>query len=66
MTDMIVCNLDHIEDPKRTLRIAPRLGNKVDITADGRLIARLHLHVLGLVTNMKRALGRCNQIVVLS
>lgn len=57
---------DHIENPEKTLRIAPRLGNTVDITHNGRLVARLDLRVLGRVTNMKRALGKCNQIVVLS
>ena len=56
-------SLDYIEDPDTLLKIAPKLGSRVELYEGIAKIARIRLGQLGWQANIKRAFGKCNQIV---
>lgn len=52
-------------DQNAKLQTAPKLGSRVDIFIDSRLVATINLSKLGWATNTKRLFGKCNQILVM-
>ena len=58
-------SLDYIEDPESLLKIAPKLGNRVELYEGIAMIARVNMGQVGWQANIKRALGKCNQIIII-
>ncbi|KAK3173000.1 hypothetical protein OEA41_006328 [Lepraria neglecta] len=54
-----------LKDYDAKLQTAPKLGSRVDIFVDSRLVATINLSKLSWATNTKRFFGKCNQILVM-
>jgi hypothetical protein len=53
-------------DQNAKLQTAPKLGSRVDVFVNSRLIATINLSKLGWATNTKRCFGKCNQILIIN
>ena len=54
-------SIDYIEDPDTLLKIAPRLGDRVEVYEGIAMIARIKLNHLGWQANIKRAFGNATK-----